>query len=75
MPKKPCVTTLMDSQQVKVSERLLKSAQQDICDISWSLWKKIRLENSVLVISEILRHFINILTPDDKYSLLVKASV
>ena len=29
--------------------------------------------NSVLVVSQILRLFVNILTPDDKYSLSVKA--
>ena len=33
------------------------------------------LKKSFLVVSEILRLFVNILTPDEKYSLLVKASV
>ena len=32
-------------------------------------------KNSVLVLSEILRLFGNILTPDEKYSLAAKASV
>ena len=32
-------------------------------------------KNPVLVVSEILRLFVNILTPDDKYSLSVKATV
>ena len=40
-----------------------------------SLWKEISLNNSVLVVSEIFRLFVNILTPDDKYSLSVKPSV
>ena len=40
-----------------------------------SLWKKINSKNSVLAVSEILRLFVNILTPDDKYCLSVKASV
>ena len=40
-----------------------------------SLWKKISPNNSVLVVCEILRLFVNILTPDDKYFLSVKASV
>ena len=31
--------------------------------------------DSVLVVSEILRLFLNVLTPNDKYSLLVKAIV
>ena len=38
------------------------------------LWKEISSENSLLVVSEILRLFANILTPDDKYSLSVKTS-
>ena len=75
MPKKIRVRNLMDSQHVNVSERLLKSARQYFCHIFWSLWKKISSKNSVLVVSEILRLFVNILTPDDKYSLSVKASV
>ena len=37
--------------------------------------KKISSKNSVLEVSEILRLFFNILPPDDKYSLLVEASV
>ena len=32
-------------------------------------------KNSVLVVSEMLRLFVNILTPDEKYSLFLKASV
>ena len=75
MPKKPRARTLMDSQHVKGTERQLKSGQQIFCHIFLSLWKKISSKNSVLVVSEILRLFVNILTPDDKYSLSVKASV
>ena len=75
MMKKPNRRTLMDSQHVKGSERLLKSARQYFCQISWSLWKEISSKNSVLVVSEILRLFVNILTPDEKYSLSEKASV
>ena len=75
MPKKIPVRNLMDSQHVKVSERLLKSARQYFCHIFWSLWKNMSSKNSLLVVSEILRLFVNILTPDDKYSLSVKASV
>ena len=33
MPKKPRVRTIMDSQHVKGSERLLKSARQDFSHI------------------------------------------
>ena len=52
MPKKPRVRTLMDSQHVKGSETLLKSARQYFCLIFWSVWKKIRSKKSVLVIYE-----------------------
>ena len=75
MPKKIPVRNLMDSQHVKVSERLLKSARQYFCHIFWSLWKNMSSKSSLLVVSEILRLFVNILTPDEKYSLSVKASV
>ena len=74
MDKKLCVRTRMDSEHVKSSERLLKSTRQYFFQIFWSLWKTIRSKNSAVVVSEILRLFINILTPDDKYSLSVKTS-
>ena len=74
MDKKLCVRTRMDSEHVKSSERLLKSARQDFFQIFLSLWKAISSKNSAVVVSEILRLFINILTPDDKYSLSVKTS-
>ena len=75
MPKKPRIRTLKDSQHVKGSETLHKSARQYFSLIFWSLCKKISSKNFVLKLTEILRLFVNILTPDDKYSLLVKASV
>ena len=65
----------MDSQHVNSSETLLKSAWQYFYQIFWSLWKKIGLKSSVLVVSEILILFVKILKTDDKYSLSVKASV
>ena len=71
MPKKPRVRTLMDSQHVKGSETLLKSAREKFRQIFSSFSKKISSENAVSVVSEILRLFVNILTPDDKYSLSV----
>ena len=40
-----------------------------------SLWNKIYSKKFVLVVFEILRLFVKILTPDDKYSLSVKPSV
>ena len=75
MQKKPSVRTLMESQDVKESEILLKSARKYFCHIFWSLLKEISSKNSVSLVSEMLRLFVNILTPDDKYSLSVKASV
>ena len=54
---------------------LNKSAGHLFCNVFWSLLNEISSENSVLVVSEILRLFVNILTPDEKYSLSVKASV
>ena len=72
MPKKPSVRTIMDSQHIKVSERLLKSSRQHFFHIFWSLWKEISSQNSVSVkgnqlekvclgVSEILRLFVNAL--------------
>ena len=75
MAKKRLVRTRMDSQHVKGFERLLKSARQYFCQSFSSLWKGMTSANSVLVVSEILRLFVNILTPNDKYSLSVKASL
>ena len=75
MPKKPRVRTLMDSQHVKGSETLLKSARQCFCEILWSLSKKISPINSFLEVYEILRLFVSIVTPNNKYILSVKASV
>ena len=75
MPKKTRVRTLRDSQHVRGSERLLQSARQYFCDILWSIWNEISSKRSVLVVSEILRLFVNILTPNDTYSLSLKASV
>ena len=75
MPKKARVRTLMDKQHVKGSERHLKSARQYVCHVFWSLRQEISSKNSVSVVSEILRLFVNIVTPDDMYSVSVKASV
>ena len=75
MPKKPRVRTLIEGQHVKGFVTLLKSARQNFCQIFWSLWKEFTSKNSVLILAEILRLVVNILTPDDWYSLSVKASV
>ena len=75
MPKKARVRTFMESQHVKGSKCLLKSARLYFCHIFWSLWKEITSKDSVLLVSEILRLLINISTTDDKYSLSAKASL
>ena len=63
MPKKTHVRILMHSQHVKGSETLLKSAGQDFCHVFCSFRKKISSRNSVLLVSIILRLFVNILRP------------
>ena len=65
----------MDSEHVRGSETLHKSARQYFCHIFWSLWNKMSLKKSFLVVSEILRLFVKILAPNDNHSLSVKASV
>ena len=75
MPTRSRMRTLIDSQHVKGSDTLHKSAQQYFSHIFWSLWKKISSKNSVLVVSEILRVLVKILSLGDKYSLSVKRSV
>ena len=74
MHKKHRVRTLMDIEHVKGTEKLLRSARRYFCHILWSLSRKLSSKNSVLVVSEILRLLVKSLTPDDKYSLSVKAS-
>ena len=75
MPKKRRVRTLRDSEPVKGPEKLHISARLYFSHIFWTLWNKISSKNSVLVVSEILRLFVNILTSVDNYSFSVKTSV
>ena len=75
MPKKPRVRTLMQVQHFKESETLLKSAGHYFIYVFGSLLKKIIQKNVFLKVSEILRLFLHILTPDEKYSLSLRASV
>ena len=69
MPKKPRARTTIHSQHFKRSGTLFKSSRQYFCHIFWSVWKKISSESSVLVVTQILRLFVNILAPDEKYCL------
>ena len=75
MTKKPRVRELMDSQHVKGSKTLLNSSRQYFSHIFWLLWKRISRITCVLVVSETLRLFVNILTAAEKYCLSVKASI
>ena len=72
---KACVRTLTESQHVKRDETLLKYSREYFCHISWSLSKNVNSKHSILVVCEMMRLFVNILTTDDKYSLWAKASV
>ena len=74
MPKKPRVRTLMDTQHVKVSETLHKSAQQYFPLIFSAVLKKISSKNSVLVVYEVLILCVNILAPNEKGSVSVKVT-
>ena len=49
---------------------LLKSSRKHHHYIYWSLWVKLSLNKSLLVIQKILGLLVNTLTTDDKYSLL-----
>ena len=73
MPKMPRVRTLMDSQYVKGPRDCFNLHRNIFCHIFWSLWKGFRSRNSFLVVSEIVRVFVNIMTPDDNHSLLKKS--
>ena len=75
MLKKPLVKTLMGSQHVKGSNYCLNLHGSIFVIFFYHSEKKVSSKNSVLVVSEILRLFVNILTSDDKYSLSAKASV
>ena len=59
----------MDSHDINRSETVVKAVQQYFCYIFLSLWKKIGSKNCSLAVYQILRLFVNILSPDDKYSL------
>ena len=54
---------------------MLKCRKHKFGQIFWSLSKNFSSRNFALLVSEVLKLFVNILTPDDKYSLSVKASV
>ena len=69
MSKNPPFRTPFNSQHVKGSQTLAKSAWKQFCQSSSSLWGKLSRNLSLLVICEILGHFVNTFIPGDKHSL------
>ena len=69
MSKMPRFSTLSDSQHVKGSQKLLKSARQQFHNMCSSLWEYFSQKKYFLVMPEIFRTFFNTLILDDKYSL------
>ena len=69
MPEKPRIRTLMDSQHVKGFETLHKFASQYFLSYFLVTLKENHLGKLSLVVSQILRLFLNILALDDTYSL------
>ena len=69
MRKNPRVRTIIDTQHVKGFETLLIYTRLQFWDIVSLLWNNFSSKNSVLVVSEMLRLFDNLWTPDDKYCL------
>ena len=67
--KKPRFRTLFDSQHVKESQTLVKSAWQYFYHTYSSLGAKLTWKLYPLVICEILEAFVNNLTVDEKYPL------
>ena len=67
MCKKTRFRTPYDNQHVNVSQGLAKSALPHFYQIFSSLWAKLTWKMSLLMICEILDHFLNKLTADDNY--------
>ena len=67
LSKNPCFRTSFESQHVKGSQTLVKSAWENFYHIFWSLWRVIIRKISPLFEFEILGLLVNTLTADDKY--------
>ena len=72
MSKKSRFTVPFNKQHGKRAKSLFKSKGQHLYQIYWSLEKQLSLKKSFLVISKILRLFLNTFTADDMYSLLIR---
>ena len=64
----------MDSKHVKGSKTLPKTARRLFCNNFLSLLNNVSSKISIVVVSEILRLFVKILTPNGKYPLSENAS-
>ena len=73
--KKSCFRRPLNKQHGKWAKELLKSAQQQLCHIYWSLWKHLNWKNLLLVICKILGLVFNTMIADDKYSPLYKSNL
>ena len=67
MSKKSRFSTTQDSQLFKGSQTLLKSTRQQFDHLWSSLWETFSCRESFLVISQIVRPFLNTWSPDEKY--------
>ena len=70
--KKARFRTQFNSEHTKVSQTLLKLALLNFYHLFSSLWRKWNWKMSLLMISEILKLFINILTADYKHYICNK---
>ena len=73
--KKSCFRRPLNKQHGKWAKELLKSAQQQLFHIYWSLWKHLNWKNLLLVICKILGLVFNTMIADDKYSPLYKSNL
>ena len=60
----------LEKQHIKGDQALLKSQPHHPHHVYQSLWRQLTWKKSLLVICEVLRMFVNILTADDKCFLL-----
>ena len=69
MSKKSCYKGSFGKQHSKHLQTLLKFDWQHLYHIYWSLFRQLSYKNSLLVICNISRLFINTLSADGRYSL------
>ena len=75
MFKKSRVRGSFDKWHGEQSETLLKSERRHLCHIYWSLGRDLSWKRSPLMICKILGLFVNLLTADEKYSLLKRRNL